>query len=431
MANLRRNIEKEISRIKNLNKKIISEYPDKEVCKVTTKGIFTGMRGVVEVVCNTSFVDPYKGLIIKGHTITDLSDKLAEEVFYLLCTGNLPNEQELQLFQKNLYLRSSVPREVWNVLFALPDNTHPMTMFSIAILVLERESIFRSKYEEGLRKKDYWKSTMEDALELIAKVPSIAAAIYRIRYEKDDLIKSYDEDLDWAANYANMLGIDNDEDSFQKLMRLFMVLHCDHEGCNASAFTTRVVGSTLSDIYRSVSSGLNALAGPLHGLANQNVLKFILNLKDDFDDKCPKTQELQKYLRSYLDLGKVIPGYGHAVLRVTDPRFSELQKFADENIKECSLLDIVNKLYKVTPNILKEYGKASSVYPNVDAISGSILYDYGIEHFDYYTVVFGVSRILGFCAQTIIARGVGSGLIRPKSVTSELLLQLLEEKGKK
>ncbi len=428
MATLRKRIVEEIDRLKELNKSILAEHGDKEICKVTPKNIFAGMRGIVEVVCNTSYVDAQKGLIIKGYTLDQLAGKKAEEVFFLLCTGVLPDKEELRCFQKNLALRSSVPREVWNVLFALPDNTHPMTMFSIAILVLERESVFRTKYEEGLRKKDFWKSTLEDCLELIAKVPSIAAAIYRIRYEKDDLITSYDDELDWSANFANMLGVDTpDEDVFADLMRLFLVLHCDHEGCNASAFTTRVVSSTLSDCYRAVSSGLNALAGPLHGLANQNALKFILNIKDRFDG-CPNKEQLTKYLQGWLETGKVIPGYGHAVLRSTDPRFLEIKKFADKHLPNDNLIKIVNLMSEVAPVVLKEQGKASSIYPNVDAISGAVLYALGLERFDYYTVIFGVSRILGFCAQLIIARGVNSSIIRPKSVTSQMLLELASQK---
>ncbi len=421
MATLRKRISEEILRIREKNAEIVEKYGDKEICKVTPKNIFAGMRGIVEVVCNTSYVDAQKGLIIKGYPLDQLSGKNAEEIFYLLCTGNLPAKDELRCLQKNLALRSSVPREVWNILFALPDNTHPMTMFSIAILVLERESVFRDKYEQGLRKKDFWKSTLEDCLELIAKVPSIAAAIYRIRYEKDDLIQSYDQDLDWSENFANMLGIDTpDEDVFADLMRLYLVLHCDHEGCNASAFTSRVVSSTLSDVYRAVSSGLNALAGPLHGLANQNSLKFVLAIKDKFDG-CPSKEQMEKYLRGWLETGKVIPGYGHAVLRKTDPRFTEIKKFADKHLPDDDLIKIVSLMSEVAPVVLKEQGKASSVYPNVDAISGAVLYSLGLERFDYYTVIFGVSRILGFCAQLVIARGVNSSIIRPKSVTSEML----------
>ena len=424
MTTLRKRISEEILRIKEVNAQIAEKYGDKEICKVTPKNIFAGMRGIVEVVCNTSYVDANKGLIIKGYPLSELSDKKAEEIFYLLCTGNLPQKDELCCLQRNLALRSSVPREVWNILFALPDNTHPMTMLSIAILVLERESVFRDKYEQGLRKKDFWKSTLEDCLELIAKLPSIAAAIYRIRYEKDDLIRSYDSDLDWSANFANMLGIDTpDEDVFADLIRLYLVLHCDHEGCNASAFTSRVVSSTLSDIYRAVSSGLNALAGPLHGLANQNSLKFVLSIKDKFDG-CPSKEQMEKYLRSWLETGKIIPGYGHAVLRKTDPRFTEIKKFANKYLPDNKLIKIVNLMNEIAPMVLKEQGKARSVYPNVDAISGAVLYALGLEHFDYYTVIFGISRILGFCAQLVIARGLNSSIIRPKSVTSEMLEEM-------
>ena len=429
MSTIRDKTKKEILSINQRNKKILDCHSEAIISQVTPKNIFSGMRGITSMVCNTSLVDPEKGLMIKGYPLSNIAEKTPEEIFFLMCTGNLPTKEEKKLFQKNLAMRSEVPKEIWQVLMNLPDTTHPMTMLSIAIMILSHDSIFREKYETGLRKSDFWKSTLEDSLELIAKLPTIAAGIYRIRYEKNDFFPSYDKTQDWSTNYANMLGLDNDQELFADLMRLYMVLHCDHEGCNASAYTTRIVNSTLSDIYKSVSAGLNALAGPLHGLANQEVTKFLLSIHDIYDG-IPTELELAEHIKSTLKIGKVIPGYGHAVLRGTDPRFTAILKFAKENNIKDNLLEIVKKIYKIAPAILKEYsgGKISCPYPNVDAITGALLYHFDMTRFEYYTVLFGVSRTLGFCAQAIIARGLGSPIIRPRSITTQDLEKLLEKK---
>lgn len=428
MANIRENIRNEIDRVRTQNRKILEKYEQAPINLVTPKNIFGGMRGITSMVCNTSFVVPEKGLLIKGYHISEVADKTPEEIFYLMCTGSFPSERELKKFQKNLALRSKVPREVWNVLMNLPDDTHPMSMLSIAIMILSRDSFFREKYETGLRRRDFWKSTLEDSLELIAKLPTIAAGIYRIRYEKDDFIPNYDMELDWSTNYANMLGLENDSEQFADLMRLYMVLHCDHEGCNASAYTTRIVNSTLSDIYKSVAAGLNALAGPLHGLANQEVTKYILAIYDNFDG-IPSLEQMQEYIRSTLKLGRVLPGYGHAVLRGTDPRFTEILKFTKKHKIKDDLIEIVKLIYRVAPDVLKDFskGKIASPYPNVDAITGSVLYHFGLNRFEYYTVLFGVSRVLGFCAQAIIARGLVSPIVRPRSITTKGLEEFCEK----
>jgi len=411
-----------------IKKEFLTKDADTVVGNVTVKQMFGGMRGVTALVCNSSYVDPYKGLHVRGIPLAKLTDTIPEEIFYLLCTGELPEKADLEKLQEELRIRSEVPEHVWDVLYALPKDTHPMTMFSIAIMAMEGGSIFKAKYAEGMRKADYWEATLDDALEIIAKIPAIAAGIYRIRYSLGDLIP-YNDSLDWGGNFANMLGVPDPDGEFAKLVRLYLVLHCDHEGGNVSAFTAKVVNSALSNLYLSTAAGLNGLAGPLHGLANQECLKFVLSIQEKFE-KVPSKKELLDFVLSTLKLGKVVPGYGHAVLRATDPRFTAFYEFGEKHCPKEETFQIVKRLFEIVPEILKEYGggKIADPYPNVDAISGSMLFNYGLTMFDFYTVMFGVSRILGFSAQAIMCRGLQAPIIRPKTVTNEWLSDKLGKK---
>lgn len=430
MTTLRNKLKREIPKMRAGITELIKENQDEIISTVSVKQAYGGMRGVVAMACNTSYVDPYKGLHIRGIPITEIANRLPEEIFYLLCTGELPDEKSLVQLQDEMKQRAEVPDYVWDVIYSLPKETHPMTLLSMAILALEGTSIFKTKYASGLRKADYWEVTLDDSLELLAKLPIIAAGIYKIRFSKGDLV-DYDDSLDWAGNFANMLDIPDPRGEFRDLVRLYLVLHCDHEGGNVSAFTSRVVNSALSNLYLAVSSGLNGLAGPLHGLANQECLKFANSILDKYD-KIPSREELHEYVMATLNVGKVIPGYGHAVLRATDPRFTAFLEFGRKHCPQAEVFMMAEKLFEVVPPILKDFGggKIANPWPNVDAISGALLFYYGLDLFDYYTVMFGVSRVLGFCAQAILARGLHAPIIRPKSVTNEWIADYLNNKKK-
>jgi citrate synthase len=214
-----------------------------------------------------------------------------------------------------------------------------------------------------------------------------------------------------------MLGIENDE--FKELIRLYLVLHSDHEGGNVSAHTTHLVGSALSDPYYALSAGMNGLAGPLHGLANQEVIRWIMEMREKLGGGVPTKEQVSQYVWDTLNAGKVIPGYGHAVLRQTDPRYTAQREFALKHLPDDEIFQIVSLLYEVVPGILKEHGKAKNPWPNVDAHSGCLLLYYGLKEYDFYTVLFGVSRALGVLASTIWSRALGLPIERPKSVTTE------------
>ena len=417
MSTLQEVLSKKIPDWRYETKQLIVEKGDQVISNVTVAQAYGGMRGVKGLVCDTSTVFPDSGLIIRGKPLLEITDILPEDVFYLLLTGELPNKDELKDLQDQLTEHSNVPDYVWDVLRAMPKDSHPMAMFNTSIMVMEKESIFRQRYSEGLQKQDYWKAILDDGLRLVAKLPAIGAGVYRIRFEKGDLIAP-DNSKDWGANFAHMLGIDDPNGILKKLMPLYLMLHCDHEGGNVSAFSGLTVASALSDPYYAVAAGLNGLAGPLHGLANQECLKFVLKIRDHFDGS-PSQKDLRQFVWDRLNSGRVIPGYGHAVLRCPDPRFTAFLEFGKQHIKDDDVFDIVKDLFDVVPDVLKEQGKAKNPWPNVDAASGSLLHHFGMTEFSFYTVLFSISRAMGMVSQMVVNRALGMPITRPKSVTTE------------
>jgi len=232
--------------------------------------------------------------------------------------------------------------------------------------------------------------------------------------------------LDLVGNYSNMLGFGHNE-NLTEYLRLYIALHGDHEGGNASAHASHLVGSTLSDPYISYSAALFALAGPLHGLANQEVLRWQMAMQKEIGDNITH-DNIREYLWKTLRNGQVVPGYGHGVLRHPDPRFIALQEFCKTRpeLQASDMIQLVQKTAEVAPDVLKEHGKTKNPYPNVDATSGCVLYHYGLTEFKYYTVIFGVSRALGALTQQVWARALGLPLERPKSYSMDALEKLIK-----
>jgi len=405
-----------IPKLREERKGLLTGYKDKVISQVTVAQAIGGMRGVKGMVCDTSVVEPDKGLIIRGAPVMDLKDRLPEEIFWLLLIGKLPSADELKLFQKELKEHGKIPAYVWKVIKSMPKTSHPMAMLDTAILSMENESAFRHRYNEGMNKTEYWEPALEDSMTILGTIHAIAAGIYRIRYKKGPIIEP-SKKLDWAADYAKMLGLPTKKGETATMMRLYMVLHSDHEGGNVSANTCHTVGSALSDPFYAVSAGLNGLAGPLHGLANQECLNWVLQTMEKFDG-VPTEEDIRNYAWETLNSGKVIPGYGHAVLRVTDPRFAAFNAFGKQYMKADPVFQTVDRVFKVVPEVLKEQGKAANPWPNVDAGSGALLYYYGIKEFEYYTVLFSVSRAMGMLSQLVLNRALGTAITRPKSVST-------------
>ncbi len=416
-------------------KAMLKEHGNKKIGEVTLSQIYQGMRGMTGLVTETSLLDAQEGIRFRGYSIPELKEKLPkvpggseplpEGLFYLMLIGELPTEAEANHVTDILQRRSHVPKYVFEAIDALPVTAHPMTMFVVGVMALQTESYFQKKYAEGISKKDYWLPVFDDTIVLLARLPRIAAYIYRRKYKNGEDIQPNGL-LDWAGNFAHMLGYD--DESFKELMRLYMTIHADHEGGNVSAHTTHLVGSALSDPYLAYAAGMNGLAGPLHGLANQEVIKWIFEMQKELDTDEPTKEQIAEYVKKTLSEGKVVPGYGHAVLRKTDPRFTAQMEFGKMHMPDDKLVKTVWNIYETVPPILQTVGKIKNPWPNVDAHSGALLVHYGMVEYEFYTVLFAVSRALGVLASLCWDRALGLPLERPKSVTTDLVKLWLDGK---
>ena len=414
---------------------LAKDHADVVVANVTIGQIVGGMRGIKSLLTDISFVDPAEGIRFRRMTIPEVLAALPKPegadmpyvggLYYLLLIGEVPTKDQALAVEASWIKRSDVPKYVFDTLRAMPNDTHPMTLFSLAVQSLQTQSEFARRYQEGMQKDEYWDPALEDSLQLTAKLPVIAAFIYNLKY-KDGKEPKIDPNLDYGANFAQMLGVE-DQEGYADLARLYFIIHSDHESGNASAHATHLAASTLSDIYYAFSAGLNALAGPLHGLANQECLGWLLGVRDRFGG-VPTNEQLRQYTWDTLESGKVIPGYGHAVLRVPDPRFTAQMRFAKERFPDDTLVRIADMVFEIVPQVLKEQGKAKNPAPNVDAISGTLQYYYGVREFDFYTVLFGVGRALGVTANYIWARALGQPIERPKSLTMKMLEDIVAGK---
>jgi citrate synthase len=416
-------------------KDLLKEHGNKKIGEVTLSQAYQGMRGITGLVTETSLLDAQEGIRFRGYTIPELQEKLPkakggteplpEGLFHLMLLGELPTEQEVSHITSVLQRISHVPNHVFATIEATPISTHPMTQFVIAIMALQTESTFAKEYGAGMAKKDYWEATLYDSLTLIARLPRIAAYIYRRKYKNGDHIQP-DGLMDWSGNFAHMMGYDDEE--FKELMRLYMTIHADHEGGNVSAHATHLVGSALSDPYLAFAAGMNGLAGPLHGLANQEVIKWIYEMQEKLDTDLPAREQIAQYVQDTITSGKVVPGYGHAVLRKTDPRFTAQMEFGKKHMPEDKLCRTIWNIYETVPPILQSLGKIKNPWPNVDAHSGALLVHYGMVEYEFYTVLFGVSRALGVLASLCWDRSLNFPLERPKSVTTDSVKLWLEGK---
>ena len=417
-------------------KELLKQHGTKKIGEVALAQVYQGMRGITGLVTETSLLDAHQGIRFRGYSIPEIQEKLPkakhgneplpEGLFYLMLLGEMPTEEDAAHVTDILQRRSHVPNHVFAAIDALPLSTHPMTMFVVGVMALQTESYFAKSYSEGLNKKDYWEPTFDDAMLLIARLPRIAAYIYRRKYKNNEHINPNGL-LDWAGNFAHMLGFE--DESFKELMRLYMTIHADHEGGNVSAHTTHLVGSALSDPYLSYAAGMNGLAGPLHGLANQEVVKWIFEMQEKLQTDLPAREQIADYVKETLQAGKVVPGYGHAVLRITDPRFTAQMEFGKKHMPQDKLCRTVWNIYEVVPPILQSLGKIKNPWPNVDAHSGALLVHYGLVEYEFYTVLFAVSRALGVMASLCWDRALGFALERPKSITTDSVKQWLEGKA--
>lgn len=420
--------------------KKVKAHGGKSIGEVKIENTIGGMRGLKAMVWEGSVLDANEGIRFHGRTIKDCqkvlpkgtsgTEMLPEAMFWLLLTGRVPSTAQVRVLSKELAQKAAIPAFVEKMLNDFPKDMHPMTQFACAVSALNYDSAFAKMYERGLNKADYWEPTFDDCISLLAKLPTIAAKIYQNAYRGGGpLPAQIDENQDWSYNFAAMLGKGGDQhEGFQDLLRLYLALHGDHEGGNVSAHTTHLVGSALSDPFLSYSAGLQGLAGPLHGLAAQEVLRWILQMKEHVGAQFTD-QDVKDYLWSTLKSGRVIPGYGHAVLRKPDPRFEALMDFAAARpeIAADPVFQLVKRNSEIAPAVLLEHGKTKNPYPNVDSSSGVLFHVYGFKETLYYTATFGVSRGLGPLAQLIWDRVLGLPIERPKSINLQGLLDAAEK----
>ncbi|MBC35522.1 MAG: type I citrate synthase [Bacteroidetes bacterium] len=427
MTDLKEKLRDKIEAWRPRTKRLLKEHGDVVVDNVTISQILGGMRGLKSLVTDISYLDPDEGIRYRGYKLHDVFEKLpkpkgaempyVEGLFYLLLLGEMPTENDVADLVDEFSKRRILPRYIYELIDAFPCCSHPMTIFSTAILSMHRESFFSKKYVSGMNKLDYWDPTYEDTLNMLAKLPEIATYIYAKLYRDGNRIQS-NPNLDFGGNFAFMMG---KEKPYDDVMRMHFIVHSDHEAGNVSAHAGHLVASSLSDVYLSISAMINGLAGPLHGLAAQGVLQWLHDLMDKMGGATPTEGEIKQFVWETLNSGQVIPGFGHAVLRKTDPRYLLQREFSLKHIADDSIFKYVDMLYKVVPPILQEHGKAKNPWPNVDAQSGVIQWHYGVREYDFYTVLFGIGRAIGICANIIWDRALGYPLERPKSLTTDML----------
>jgi len=407
--------------------RLLKEHGDDVIDKVTVKQVLGGMRGIKSLITDISYLDPMEGIRYRGNTLPEVFEKLpkpqgkempyVEGLYYLLLTGDIPTESQVADVIYDFSNRRLLPRYVFDIIDAFPNHSHPMAILSAAVMAMQRESLFNTRYQAGMSKMDYWDPTYEDATNLLAKLPLIGAYIYNKLYIGSTNVFP-NPSLDFGGNFAYMI---DKKEPYDDVARMYFIIHADHESGNVSAHTGHLVASSLSDAYYATSGMINGLAGPLHGLANQEVLRWIQDVKEKMGHKKPTKEDMKKFVWDTLNSGQVIPGYGHAVLRKTDPRYTVQREFALKHMPDDELFEYVSMLYEVVPPILEEQGKAKNPWPNVDAQSGVIQWHYGVTQYDFYTVLFAIGRAFGVLSNIIWDRALGYPIERPKSITTDMM----------
>ncbi len=420
--------------------RLVKEFGKVKIDEVTIDQCIGGARDIRSLVTDISYLDPQEGIRFRGKNIPETFEALpkaagsayptVESFWFFLLTGEVPTDAQVAEVVAEWKTRQVVPQYVFDAVRALPLDSHPMVMLSVGLMAMQKDSKFAGFYNSGkFNKMTAWESVYEDASDIVARIPVLAAFIYNLKYKGDKQI-DIDPSLDMGANFAHMIG---QKEEYKDVARMYFILHSDHESGNVSAHTTHLVHSALSDPYYAYAAGLNGLAGPLHGLANQEVLDWTLKFQEKYCKDVEPTEELIKAaLWDTLNAGQVIPGYGHAVLRKTDPRYMAQREFClnTPGLNEYPLFKVIAKIFEVAPGVLTEHGKTKNPWPNVDAQSGVIQMYYGLTEFDFYTVLFGVGRALGCMANITWDRGLGYAIERPKSVTTAMLEKWAADGGR-
>lgn len=372
--------------------------------EIKKENLETGLRGYPVGYCTTSSVDPLKGLFYAGHPVSEIDHWEPEQVIYLLYHGNEGMAEEVAKFSQGLRLRAKCTPKLIHHIEQLPRSGHPMKLFATALLLA---GVFEGKNQYR-----------EDCLNLIAKVPEIAATVIN-HHAGWGPTKASQPELGYMENFTQMLNVpDADSQQLVRAFKLFNILHYDHGGGNLSAFVGKAVASGLEDLYGSIAAAMCALAGPRHGKANQDCLAFVQGLMNELGENATE-EKVEAAIRDKLSKNELVFGFGHAVLRVEDPRATLLYQVTQEFYSDHPLVKMAHLLRKAGSKVLKENPKISDPYPNVDAISGIMLTAAGFPYPEYYTVLFGLARVVGISRQIVYEReeareGKGTPIVRPK-----------------
>ena len=358
-----------------------------------------GLEGVLVAESDLSYVDGEVGkLVYRGYDIEDLARGASyEEVLYLLWHGSLPTAAELDAFTADLAAEREVDDDVIETVRALADaGERPMAALRTATSML-------SAYDDEADGADDGEATLRQGRRITAKIPTVLAAFERVRQGEEPVAP--DPDLSHAGNFLYMLTGTEPDAVSEETFDMALTLHADH-GLNASTFTTMVIGSTMADVYSGVTGGIGALSGPLHGGANQDVMEVLHEV--DASSKDPV-----QWVKDARDEGRRIPGFGHRVYKVKDPRANileeKLRDLADSS-GDTKWLDYTTAIEEyLTDQGLVEKGIA----PNVDFYSGSVYDSLGIP-VDMYTPIFAMSRAGGWIAH-VAEYQEDNRLIRPRA----------------
>ncbi|MFP4229405.1 MAG: citrate synthase [Salinivenus sp.] len=352
-----------------------------------------GLEGVVALESSLSYIDGEKGeLIYRGYDIHDLAKGASfEEVVYLLANGSLPTEDELQSLRKELRSERSLPAPVLDLLRSTPDDAHPMAVLRTAVSALGLHDDEANAMEEDANRRK--------AVRILAQIPTIIASFDRVRKGLDP-VEPLDEGS-MARNFLYMLNGEEPGEAAERVFDVCLVLHADH-GLNASTFTGRVIGSTLSDMYSAVSGAIGALKGPLHGGANREVMRMLLEIDKQGADPA-------EYVRAKLSKGERVMGFGHRVYKTMDPRAAILRDMVQELSEEAGEM----KWYEYSMAILETMQDEKGIAPNVDFFSASTYYQMGLDP-DLFTPIFALSRTAGWTSH-LLEQWEDNRLIRPRA----------------
>lgn len=375
---------------------------NKTLFEIKEECLESGLRGVPVGYCTTSRVDPELGLFYRNKPVKELAHKRPEEVIYYLMEGDVPG---FETFSKELQTRSFLHPKVKEHICKLPRESHPMKLLVAALTIM---STFESqgKYPE-------------DCMNVIAKIPEVVAVLINYHAGWGPTPDSNPK-LGYMENFCQMLRVPGVKDKavFQKVMSLFNVLHYDHGGGNLSTFVGKAVASSHEDIFGALAASMCALEGPLHGKANQVCLSFLKEIYQETGDKVSGDQ-MEFLIRNRLAAGGLLYGFGHAVLRKEDTRATILCEIGEKYFPNDPLVRTGLLLRERAPKVLAENSKIQDPYPNVDLMSGAVLSAAGFPYPEYFTVLFGLSRVVGIARQIVYERcearnGKGTPIIRPK-----------------